>query len=66
MKSYYVNEFTDNRGDHEVHSEGCFRMPSNKKYLGRFDKCQDAVTEAKKTYRTANGCIHCSTACHTS
>lgn len=66
--SYYVNTRAQTNGDHEVHKEGCTWMPSteNRKYLGSFNSCADAVKEAKKTYpTTANGCVHCSSACHT-
>lgn len=65
---YYVNtEAQEDSGDHEVHKQGCDWMPAekNRKYLGEFTSCEGAVEEAKKTYPTANGCIHCSEACHT-
>ncbi|HST57328.1 MAG TPA: hypothetical protein VLK84_01495 [Longimicrobium sp.] len=66
---YYVNTVAQVKtGDHEVHKQGCDWMPSetNRKYLGEFTSCEGAVTEAKKTYpKTANGCKHCSLACHT-
>jgi hypothetical protein len=66
---YYVNTRAQaTTGDHEVHKQGCTWMPSteNRKYLGAFNSCADAVKEAKKTYSTANGCIYCSPECHTS
>ena len=65
---YYVNSEADVHGDHEVHKDGCIWIPSteNRKYLGEFDSCEGAVEEAKKTYKTANGCIYCSPGCHTS
>ncbi|HET7436704.1 MAG TPA: hypothetical protein VFN10_18490 [Thermoanaerobaculia bacterium] len=66
MASYYVNNGTDSNNDHEVHKEPCDKMPSDRKYLGEFDNCQDAVKEAKKTYTKVNGCYYCSRACHTS
>lgn len=66
---YYVNTVAqEGSGDNEVHKDGCAWMPDpkNRKDLGEFDSCEDAVTEAKKTYpKTANGCIHCAKACHT-
>lgn len=65
---YYVNTRAQSNGDNEVHKDGCTRMPSaeNRKYLGEFESCADAVREAKKTYpTTANGCYYCSYACHT-
>ncbi len=42
-KSYYVNNNQQPNGDHEVHVEGCIYMPGNRKYLGEFDNCKDAV-----------------------
>lgn len=67
MKKYYVNKRAQSNGDHEVHDENCKYLPSseNREYLGMFSNCHDAVREAKKTYKTANGCYTCSTPCHT-
>ncbi|GAI41041.1 unnamed protein product [marine sediment metagenome] len=49
---YYVNKNAQDNGDHEVHEEGCEKMPEeeNKLYLGDFSNCHDAVKEAKKHY----------------
>jgi len=68
MKKYYVNKNSQSNGDHEVHDESCIYIPlvDNRKYLGIFSSCKDAVTEAKKTYRKSNGCATCSKSCHTS
>lgn len=65
---YYVNKNAQDNGDHEVHTENCIYLPSseNRKYLGDFSSCSDAVKEAKKTYPKSNGCKTCSNACHTS
>jgi hypothetical protein len=65
MALYYVNNEAQANGDHEVHVTGCNYMPSDKKYLGNFDNCRDAVKEAKKTYPKSNGCYWCSRECHT-
>jgi len=64
---YYVNKVAQSNGDHEVHTAGCTWLPSeqNRKYLGEFENCEDAVKEAKKTYTQSNGCATCSSACHT-
>jgi hypothetical protein len=65
---YYVNTVAQSNGDNEVHKDGCDWMPAekNRKYLGEFTSCEGAIAEAKKTYpNTANGCAHCSNACHT-
>ncbi|MEM0577158.1 hypothetical protein [Flavobacterium polysaccharolyticum] len=66
MKTYYVNNKAQSNGDHEVHTSDCIYIPSDKKYLGQFSNCNDAVREAKKTYTKSNGCYTCSNACHTS
>lgn len=66
MNFYYVNTNPQLNGDHEVHKDGCFWMPEpqNKKYLGYFSSCRDAVIEAKKTYPyTADGCHYCCPEC---
>ncbi len=66
---YYVNSNRQPNGDHEVHKEtGCPTPaePENRRYLGEFTNCADAVREAKKIYSTANGCANCSPECHTS
>lgn len=66
MKTYYVNNKAQSNGDHEVHTSDCTYLPSDKKHLGEFSNCTDAVKEAKKTYSKSNGCKTCSNACHTS
>lgn len=68
MKKYYVSTRAQNNGDHEVHTEFCTYLPNpeNKKYLGEFYSCDQAVTEAKKTFYQSNGCFYCAKSCHTS
>lgn len=68
MKNYYVNKLPQSNGDHEVHTGDCTYLPNsdNRKYLGLFLNCKEAVTEAKKTYSKSNGCYYCSKECHTS
>jgi hypothetical protein len=67
MYNYYVNKNAQENGDHEVHKSGCERMPEveNRKYLGYFSNCQDAVCKAKEIYPRSNGCFYCSKDCHT-
>lgn len=67
MARYYVNSRAQANGDHEVHREGCSRMPSveNRVYLGDFLSCGPAKQEAKKRYPQSDGCFYCSRACHT-
>lgn len=68
MARYYVNKNAQSNGDHEVHKGGCSWMPiaSNSLYLGDFVSCHGAVAKAKQYYPTADGCKHCSPACHNS
>ena len=68
MPQYCVNKEAQDNGDHEVHESDCSHLPleENRKYLGNFDNCQDAVREAKKYYSQSNGCYWCSKECHTS
>lgn len=65
---YYVNKNAQDNGDHEVHTKDCTFLPNseNRKELGEFSNCSDAVKEAKKSYPKSNGCKTCSNACHTS
>jgi predicted secreted protein len=65
MAYYYVNNDPQPTGEHEVHKQGCSFMPSDKKYLGYHTDCNDAVKEAKKTYKKVDGCYFCCRACHT-
>ncbi len=66
-KHYYVNKNAQNKGEHEVHAEGCSRMPEmqNRQYLGYFDNCKDAIYKAKEYYSNVDGCYYCSILCHT-
>ncbi len=68
MTRYYINKKTQANGDHEVHHEGCLYLPTleHSEYLGRFNSCFGAVSEAKDRYPRTNGCKHCSTECNTS
>lgn len=67
MIKYFLNREPQANGDHEVHNENCNYLPteSNRKYLGMFNNCQEAVREASNYYSQVNGCYHCSYDCHT-
>ncbi|MCY3840385.1 MAG: hypothetical protein OXH09_17350 [Gammaproteobacteria bacterium] len=67
MTLYYVNRNEQPNHDHEVHEWGCQWIPKgeNRIFLGVFDSCDDAVKRARDYYERANGCVHCSPACHT-
>ena len=66
MASYYVNENPQPNGEHEVHKEGCdyLKLVVNKKYLGDFNNCLDAVRKAREIYDKVDGCFYCSYECH--
>ena len=67
MAKYYVNNNAQSNGDHEVHKTGCSWLPQqlNRTYLGDFDNCASAVSEALKIHSQVNGCYYCSNDCHT-
>lgn len=66
MEKYYVNKRPQPNNDHEVHTLKCHVLPNeeNRIFLGVFDNCHEAVELAKKTYPTADGCVHCAKECH--
>lgn len=68
MTRYYVNKNAQANGDHEVHKADYCPTPAdeaNRKDLGDFSSCHEAVREAKKHYPQSNGCANCSQECHT-
>ncbi len=64
---YYVSKIRQDNGDHEVHHETCrvVPKPENRRALGEFSDCKDAVSAAKEIYPTADGCKICSPSCNT-
>ena len=58
---FYVNTQAQPNGDHEVHRETCFRLPSagNRLYLGDYTSSESALREARKYYPKADGCYYC-------
>lgn len=67
MQKYFVNKNSQANWDHEVHTSYCTHLPTeeNRKYLGMFESCRQAVQEAKKIYPSADGCAYCCPLCHT-
>lgn len=67
-KHYYVNPTPQAlSGDNEVHVEDChwLTLVENPVPLGKHEDCKPAVDAAKLIYPdTADGCKHCSLACH--
>ena len=68
MPTYYINRNPQANGDHEVHESSCswLALVTSKMELGYFANCHGAVAKAKQYYPTADGCKHCSPACHNS
>lgn len=66
MAFYYVNINEQSTGEHEVHQDGCKHLPEyeNRKILGSFSNCSEALKEAKKHYSNVDGCFYCCTECH--
>lgn len=67
---YYLNHDQQPNGDHEVHQHNCSYIdPSrdNYEFLGYFDACRPAVTEARVRHSQwrINGCFWCARPCHT-
>lgn len=68
MARYYMNENPQENGDHEVHKDGCDYMPSifNRRFLGDFDNCHQALKVALEIDKDADGCYWCCRDCHNS
>jgi len=65
-QDYYVSKQAKPNGNHEIHTSDCQYLPDekNRKYLGCYNFCRDALKEAEKYYKNVNGCIECSALCH--
>lgn len=65
-KKFFINKNPQFNGDHEVHTEDCYRLPltENRIYLGYFDNCREAVRKAKEYYSQVDGCYYCCNVCH--
>ena len=66
MEKYYLNRIAQSTGEHEVHKDGCFRMPDiqNRIYLGYFSDGKEAVREATKYFYNVDGCYYCCNETH--
>lgn len=66
MYKYYVNRNAQSTGEHEVHREGCHRMPEiyNLICLGYFSNGRLAVQEARKYFYNVDGCYYCCCEAH--
>lgn len=65
---YYYNSNLDEKGKHEVHTEGCNHLPtlSNRILIGYEQNCKAAIQRAKKETGKSNfdGCFFCCNECH--
>jgi hypothetical protein len=59
MSHFFINNFSQPDGSHEVHLVGCKRMPPDKRYLGNFDTVAEALIEARKEFWQSSGCERC-------
>jgi hypothetical protein len=59
MSHFFINNFSQPDGSHEVHLLGCNRMPSDKRYLGNFYSVSEALIEARKDFWQSSGCERC-------
>ena len=66
MERYYVNTNAQSTGEHEVHKDGCHRMPElqNRIYLGYFSDAKEAVSEARRYFSNVDGCYYCASEVH--
>lgn len=59
MSHFFINNFAQANGSHEVHLLGCTRMPPDKRYLGNFYSVSEALIEARKEFWQSGGCERC-------
>jgi hypothetical protein len=59
MSHFFINNFAETDGNHEVHLVGCTRMPADKRYLGNFYSVAEALIEARKEFWQSSGCERC-------
>lgn len=68
MAEYFFNKNPQTTGEHEVHKEGCYRIPEKENCipLGWCFNAIEAVEKAKKMYYGTNidGCYYCSKEAH--
>lgn len=69
MKNYRINKNTwhNPNDNHEVHNETCSKYNKLELFetLGRFQTCQEAITEARRrNYTKVDGCRECCYDCH--
>jgi hypothetical protein len=67
MPTYYINTNPNQTGKYEVHTSDCTFLLSflNRKYLGDFKSCSDAIKKAEETFDTVKACRNCNAEYHT-
>jgi len=66
MYQYYVSKNKQEIGKHEVHREGCEKMPIEKVEVGQHHECAPAIKQAEKMGYSSTGCAECSLECRES
>jgi len=63
---YYVNVNAQDTGEHEVHRLGCPTpaREENRRYLGTWRSCAEALAAARAFFDTVDGCANCLPDCH--
>jgi len=59
MSHFFINNYAQPDGSHEVHLVGCTRMPPDKRYLGNYYSVSEALIEARKEFWQSSGCERC-------
>jgi hypothetical protein len=59
MAHFFIDNFPQPDGIHEVHLVGCKRMPTDKGYLGNYYSVSEALIEARKEFWHSGGCERC-------
>ena len=59
MAHFFIDNFPQTDGNHEVHLVGCKRMPTDKRYLGNCFSVSEALIEARKEFWMSSGCERC-------
>jgi len=61
MVFFYLSNFYQKSGEHEIHVQGCPEMPEmdSLTYLGPFNNSLEALRSAQKRFEDVNVCEHC-------
>ncbi|WP_186756287.1 hypothetical protein [Echinicola salinicaeni] len=61
MVFFYLTNFLPNDEGHEVHVQGCAKMPSmdSLTYLGPFNNYKEALRSAERKFDEVSVCPHC-------